>query len=575
MTPEGGDDSSSGGVHGNAPPAVPHLIVRGREGAVAMSLPGSGVLTIGRDDAADVPLSDPRASRHHAQLEVGERFMLQDLGSANGTRIRGQRLSPHATVPLQLGDPVTIGNTVLALEWRKPGFEARRVWAHGYLETRLIEECARAQDRGAPLGLARLHADERAPAAKVERILRQVARAGDLLGVYAPHEYEALLVDADATTAWSLAEAMVAALAAQGITARAALARYPRDGSSPHELMSVACDRLAGVKPPGPEAAVVKSKLMRELYAEARRAAVSSSDVLIVGDAGSGKQLLAEGIHLQSPRGSQPFVALDCAAFPERRLEVELFGQDHDGREARPGKPKVGALEAASGGTLLLKGVAQLPLSIQDRLLETLARGQLERPGAARPLPIDVRCVAASWRRLEEDVAEGRFREALSTRLAGVTLELPPLCDRAEEIASLARLFLGRLAGPGRAPPALSREALALMRSYSWPGNVGELRNVVERAVLLCEGGTITEAHLPSARMRRRAWPMLPAQVTSLIKPTPAAAIHELDQRHRQIVIDALRRCHGHPIRAAELLRVSPRRLRELMLELKISPAGD
>jgi two-component system, NtrC family, response regulator AtoC len=542
-----------------------------------MTLPESGLLVIGRHDDADVRINDPRASRFHAQLEVGEHLMLRDLGSANGVRIRDQRLAAHAIVPLQLGDPITIGDTVLSVEWRKPGFEARRVWAHGYLETRLVEECARAQDRGAALGLVRLHADERAPAAKVERILRQVARPGDLLGVYAPHEYEALLVDADETTARSLADAMVAALAAQGIAARAAPACYPSDGSSPQELVSVACDRLADVTPAGPAAAVVESKPMRELYAVVRRAALSAKNVLIVGEAGSGKQLLAEGLHRLSQRGDQPFVSLDCGAFRERRLEAELFGQDHDDTGAGP--PRVGALEAASGGTLFLEGVAQLPPSIQAKLLEALEHGQIVRQGGSKPRPIDVRCLVASGRPLAEEVAEGRFNEALGARLTGFALELPPLRERSEDIPGLARLFLGRFGGPAKSPPALAPEALALMRSYSWPGNVRELRNMLERAALLCDRDTITEENLPAARMRRSAWPIVPAHVTMPIMRTAASTgktpLPIVDQQDRQALVDALRRCHGNPIRAAELLHMPPRRFRDLMIQLKISPKAE
>src|SRR4051794_23086357 len=124
-----------------------HLLVVNAEGALPVLLPETGVLTIGRDDDADVGVNDPRASRHHARLHIGARFELEDLGSANGTRVRDQRLQPRASAPLEPGDPVAIGDTVLSVERREPGFEARRVWAHGYLETRLIEECARAQSR--------------------------------------------------------------------------------------------------------------------------------------------------------------------------------------------------------------------------------------------------------------------------------------------------------------------------------------------------------------------------------------------------------------------------------------------
>jgi two-component system response regulator AtoC len=297
--------------------------------------------------------------------------------------------------------------------------------------------------------------------------------------------------------------------------------------------------------------------------------------VLLLGETGTGKGLVARVVHDCGPRRAAPFVDVNCAAIPEAMLEAELFGFEAgaftDAKRAKPG-----LFEAASGGTLFLEGLAQMPPSIQVRLLAALEQGEIVRQGATKPRPIDVRCVAASSRPLAEEVAEGRVNQELARRLAGFTLDLPPLRERAEDVAGLARLFLGRFAGPGRSPPALSPEALALMRSYSWPGNVRELRNMIERAALLCERHTITEENLPAARMRRSAWPIVPALVTMPIQRAAAGAAsgRSLDQRDRQALIDALRRCHGNPIRAAELLHMPPRRFRELMIQLKVSPTG-
>jgi two-component system response regulator AtoC len=555
-----------------ATPLGHHLVVRGPEGSMPMVLPEEGVLSIGRDDEADVRVGDLRASRNHARLHIGARYELEDLGSVNGTRVRDLRLEPGGRVPLELGDPVTIGDTVLTIEWRKPGFEARRVWAHGYFETRLIEECARAQSRGATLALLRLHADEAAPAAKVERILRAELPPGDLLAAYSPHEYEALLLDVDAAAARTLADAMVAALAAQKVGAQAALASYPMDGASPQRLMTVVCERARGETAPGSTVAavVVESRAMRELYALARRTATGSSNVLILGEAGSGRELLAEGIHRLSGRGDRPFFTLNCAAFDEARLDHALFGTE---RGVDPDAPDghVGVLEAATGGTLFLDDIAEMRPEMQVKLQVTIESRQILRQGAAKARPLDVRFLAATNRDLGEDENEQRFRRELLAALDPVTLQIPPLRERAEEIASLVRLFLKRLAPPGRSPAALSPEALALLRAYSWPGNVRELRNVVERAAVLCGGGTITEAHLPADRMRRSAWPLVPSPVTAPITQAAAAApARDVKTLERKAMVDALRRCHGNVTRAAELMGMPRRAFTNLMLEHRL-----
>jgi len=210
-----------------------------------------------------------------------------------------------------------------------------------------------------------------------------------------------------------------------------------------------------------------------------------------------------------------------------------------------------------------------MPLSTQAKLLRVLETRQVLRVGATQTRPIDVRFVAATNRDLEEEVAEKRFREDLYFRLNVITLEIPPLRERPEEIVPLANLFLSRLAeGAGRRSPALSAEALGLMRAYAWPGNIRELRNVIERAFVLCAGPEITIDHLPTDKMRRR--PAAPLPVTSpatatapgVAQPSGAPAFGEtrgLKELERQAIVDALERCHFNQSRAAELLGM-PRR---------------
>jgi DNA-binding NtrC family response regulator len=334
--------------------------------------------------------------------------------------------------------------------------------------------------------------------------------------------------------------------------------------------MMLACERVRGDGRAAAPAAVVESRAMRELYARAKRAAGGSENVLIVGEAGSGKKLLAEGLHRLSRRGDQPLVTVSCGGRGEAALEAELFGAERGALADAPAG-QVGALEAAAGGTLLLDDVGELPLALQEKLLVALANRQVLRVGGTRPRPLDVRCVAVTGRDLAEEVAEKRFRQDLLVRLAGATLDVPPLRDRNEDVATLARLFLKRFGSLGHSAPALAPEALALMRAYAWPGNVAELRNVVERAAVLCTDGTITEAHLPAQRMRRSAWPVVPSPETRPVHgPGAVAAARDPHAREREAMTDALRRCHGNPTRAAELMDMPRARFVELMAEYGI-----
>jgi two-component system, NtrC family, response regulator AtoC len=554
---------SDGDAVGDGPLRL-HLVVLGRDGAVPLALPASGQLLIGRDDDADLRLDDPRASRHHARIVIGETIEIEDLGSANGTRVRDQPIAPRRPVRLERGDAVTVGSTLMVLQAGAPEFAARRVWAHGYLETRLIEECARAQSGHGSLALARVHLTAPSPAIAVEEIITELLRRGELLAAYAPGEYEILILETNEIAARVLTDGVLAALAARQIGATAGLASYPTDGTSPQALIGRAAERVrsgAAAVEPG---VVVASEAMRSLHALARRAAASNSHVLIVGETGAGKEVLAETVHRASPRAAKPFLALNCAALTESLVESELFGYER-GAFTGATQAKAGLLEAAGGGTVFLDEIGEMPLPTQAKLLRVLETRQVLRVGATQPRSVDARFVAATNRDLEEEVEEKRFREDLFFRLNVITLEIPPLRERPEEIEPLARLFLARLAGSmsGRPAPALGQEALSLMRGYAWPGNIRELRNVIERAFVLCDGAEITTDHLPLDKIKRRAIGAMAATAPNAATPSPGGEDGDgprgLKEIERQAIIDALERCHFNQTRAAELLGM-PRR---------------
>jgi DNA-binding NtrC family response regulator len=226
--------------------------------------------------------------------------------------------------------------------------------------------------------------------------------------------------------------------------------------------------------------------------------------VLVLGETGVGKEVLATMLHALSPRASKQLVCLNCAALPEALLESELFGHER-GAYTGAVQTKPGILESAKGGTVLLDEVAEMPLSVQAKLLRVIDQREVLRLGTTTPRPIDVRFIAATNRDLEVEVARGTFRSDLYYRLNAAQIVIPPLRQRRDEIPPLARTFV-RVAcrRAGRSTELrISLEALALLTEYSWPGNVRELRNVIERAVLLAVGDVILPEHLPTDRIGR------------------------------------------------------------------------
>jgi two-component system response regulator AtoC len=528
------------------------LVVLGVEHTLTQRLPACGTLEVGRDEDADVRVVDALASRAHARLHIGERLEIEDLGSSNGTRLRDQRIPPHQRLPLAPGEAVAIGTTLLVVQRREPAIAGRRIWPHGYFETRLIEACAQAETAKGTFAVLRL----RVTGASADEALPDALRPGDVLAAYGPDEYEVLLVDTDRDGAEQMQAEVLSHLRGRGLEARSGLAFFPTDGTSPQALVSRACERLRPDTPGSGPAVLIESAAMRELYAVAEKAARGMINVLIVGETGAGKEVLAESIHRLSPRRDQPFVCINCAALADSLLESELFGYDK-GAFTGAVQAKPGLLEMASAGTLFLDEIGEMSLVLQAKILRAIETREVMRVGATRPRKVDVRFVAATNRDLEEEIAGKRFREDLYFRLNGITLAIPPLRERVEEIAPLAALFLERAARQTALPaPPLSSEAVAQLRGYEWPGNIRELRNVMERALLLSSGGTITPEHIPLDKLlRARRQP--PAPPPAATPPGPVATT--MLEIERQAILDALVRCAGNQTRAAELLGI-PRR---------------
>lgn len=297
--------------------------------------------------------------------------------------------------------------------------------------------------------------------------------------------------------------------------------------------------------PGGVEGFIGSSGSTRALLGLVAKVAPSPLPVLIMGETGTGKELVARGIHAAS--GRTPFLAVNCAALPDHLLESELFGHER-GAFTGADRAKPGLFEAADGGTLFLDEVAELPLLLQPKLLRALEEGEIRRVGATRPTRVEVRVVAATNRDLEEEIGSGRFREDLFWRLNGLALHVPPLRERPADIPELVDHFLarsGKDAG-GRRPRTFTPEARSLLTSYPWPGNVRELRSAVERAATLAEAEVMGVDVLPERILRGG---MLRAPISEA-----AARQLSMAEVERAYILEILRIAGGNKSRAAEVL---------------------
>jgi two-component system, response regulator FlrC len=289
----------------------------------------------------------------------------------------------------------------------------------------------------------------------------------------------------------------------------------------------------------------------------AGRIAAHDATVLVLGETGTGKEGLARFIHANSPRADGPFVAINCAALPDSMLEAMLFGHQKGAFTGAAGQSD-GLFRAAEGGTLLLDEVAEMPLALQAKLLRALQEREVLPIGATRPVPVDVRVIAAANRDLATEVAEGRFRADLYWRLNVMPLMLRPLAERRLDVRAIAATLMLRHLPPGDAFPWPTAAAIDRLMSHGWPGNVRELENVLQRAMLLRAGDRI-EAH----DLTIEAGTLAAAQsVRHVAPPAPTRLATAARSSERQAIEDALAATGGHRLRAAERLGISERTLR-------------
>jgi transcriptional regulator with GAF, ATPase, and Fis domain len=299
---------------------------------------------------------------------------------------------------------------------------------------------------------------------------------------------------------------------------------------------------------------------MKEVYQFLKRAAPTDSTVLIEGESGTGKELAARALHRHSPRANKAFVAINCSAIPETLLESDLFGHER-GAFTGAASLKKGRLEVADGGVVFLDEIGELALSLQVKLLRVLQEREFERVGGIHPIKVDIRLIAATNCNLEQAVREGMFRQDLYYRLAVLKITMPPLRDRKDDIAMLARHFVRKHAKRFNVKPLpVSREALDCMVNYDWPGNVRELENAIERALVLASSDVILPEDLPESLLER---PRLPEMAEARYH----AAVKELKKR---LILDAVEQTQGSYAEAARILGVHPNYLHRLIRNLEL-----
>lgn len=535
-----------------------------------------GRYLLGRGGRSDLVFDVPGVSREHAELIVcaDRGLLVRDLGSTNGTRVDGVRISEGAwqgdidlalgSVQLRLRERGGLDSLALGADAAAPAAPAAdQPTAAPTVVQNQLRELRQSLEEGRPDApgpwsvealarvLQRWREFAEASALRLQRgdgdaVLAQAGAApAQPLPVVAEHAGWQLAGDPSPGAARALAEA------------GGELLRWAMPAAvSPGEPPAAALRDWPGLASAAPA--------MRAALAPLERVAAATLPVLLLGETGVGKELIAHWVHRRSPRRDGPFLAFNCAALPRELLEAELFGVERGaatGVEARPG-----LFEQAHGGSLFLDEVGDTAAETQVRLLRALEDGRLVRVGGRKPITVDVRVIAATNRDLDAEVAAGRFRLDLYHRLAGHTARIPPLRERPEDISPLAlHFFRQALARSGRRSAGITAAALLALQQWRWPGNVRELRQAIERAaILLDDGGALDREYLPEAL---RGGP--PPGIDALLLETALA------RAEREALILALTVAGGEHERAWSLLGIGKTSFYKKLREQGLGRGGD
>jgi two-component system response regulator AtoC len=558
-----------------------------------LDVPDGARISFGRSRTCEVRIDSERVSRTHASFtRRGSELEVEDAGSRNGTWVNGELITGPRR--LSSGDEVTVGSATVVVSITT-GMAARtRIESTRYLEERLAAEVDRGLHFHRKFGLVLLQLDG-APDASDEATDRVSAtlRPMEVIAEYAPGVLAIVTPELDATATEQAARAFATSAtvrsdeAAPCVHVTAGVAAFPDHGITVGGLIARAraaletarrrSDDAIGVPPEDPDPLggeiVIGDPQMARVYDLARKVAMHPITVLVRGETGVGKEIVACEIHANSGRRDGPLVRLNCASLPETLLESELFGHEK-GAFSGADRRKVGFFEAAHGGTLFLDEIGEMTPALQAKLLRVLETRRITRVGGVEELEVDVRVVCATHRDLEAETKRGGFRSDLFFRISAFTILVPPLRDRPSEIEPLARSFIQQAATEARQRvPTLSPAAALALRRYPWPGNVRELRNAVERAVVLQSSGVIDVEDLPDSIREGRT---IAAEVAGFTLDGRRDVRDHIAELERVTIAAALEAAGGNQTEAAKQLGISRRTLIYRMEKhgLKPPPAG-
>ncbi|HOX46495.1 MAG TPA: sigma 54-interacting transcriptional regulator [Myxococcota bacterium] len=564
-------------------PGSTSLLVYSRDGVRLVTLQEGQSLVIGREPPADITVRDSSLSRQHASLELSSGVLwVEDLQSTNGTWVNGERVERSKVEPgaeLAFGAVVALVPSLRSAEASAAGLEG-----HDRFQRVLEVEALRARTFGRKLACLMLRAEGHV-GRWFERIQPRLRRF-DACGLYSQDTLEVLLPEEDAAGARGL----VATLARDVPGLRCGLGLMPDHACSAEGLLALTHDALRRTSPAqplqlaveeacgeSPEAAcapgclVIRSPATVEVYRVVERLARSSIPVLIFGETGTGKEMVARAIHQQSKRSAKPIRCVNCGGIPAQLVESTLFGHEK-GAFTGAERQAAGVFESADGGSVLLDEIGELPPAAQAALLRVLETKRFTRVGSTKELEVDVRILAATHKDLEAMAKAGTFREDLLYRLNAMTLRLPPLRERVEEIEPLALYFLTQACqADGRKVAGIAPEALDLLRQHDWPGNVRELRNAIERAVVITRGPRLEVEDLPErVREHGRLAPQPAAEAAPGGAPSEINLKSEMNRLEAELIRKALVRSHWDRNLAASSLGLPLRTLSHKMQVLGI-----
>lgn len=491
-----------------------YLVVFEGESSRKVDLPDVGQCTVGRGDQCEVRLKDASASRNHARLEADANgIRLLDLGSQNGTIVNGERVT--GATPLQNGDVISISQATLVLHAPPRRFPNDPMHDAPSFRRRLDEELERALRYGRPLSVCALVIEPAPERAFINTALYKCFRRTDFAAWLSSTELLCALPEADERGGRDHAKRVLAAI--PQVPCRAGLAFSPGDGIDLETLLHSALDAARHVDPReigearvsckqlvvGEQVVLVADPAMLRLYDLMERVAGTDKPVLVCGEPGTGKELAASTIHHWSTRAIEPLVNVKCGSLPDEMVEEELFGYEKGSFTGAAGSGP-GVLESTTGGTVFLDELDELSAPVQGKLLEALETNSIQRVGDTKRRPIDVRVICGTNKDLEAEVKAGRFRGDLYAKLSQAMLWFAPLRDRPREIPLLARTFLNEATRKSGDPLELTDGALRRLQEHKWPGNVFELREVIDAVAVTVKGAKVEAAHLDAVMTATR-----------------------------------------------------------------------